>query len=286
MAAACRRGATPHLQVFSSAALRLCEAAAAYGLDLAGSWVMVGGEPLTPVRASAIRGVGMIPLPRYGTAEAPSIALGCPRGDPPDDLHLLGDLYAIVQGATSLGADSMPAEALFISTLCPTSPLILLNVCLGDRAVLGRSTCGCPLADLGWTTRLHTIRSFEKLTAAGMTFFDADLIRVLEEVLPTRFGGGPTDYQLVEEEAPDGRPSVRLLVHPRVRPLTLDSVGEVFLEALSAGNGSGRVMGTVWRDAKLLGVESRPPIATASGKILHFRAARRPTGGLDARLVG
>lgn len=61
---------------------------------------------------------------------------------------------------------------------------------------------------LGWTLHLHGIRSVEKLTAAGMTFLDSDVIRVLEEVLPGRFGGGPTHYQLVEEEdAEDGRAS-------------------------------------------------------------------------------
>ena len=37
-----------------------------------------------------------------------------------------------------------------------------------------------------------------------MTFLDSDVIRVLEEVLPARFGGGPTDFQLVEQEDDDG----------------------------------------------------------------------------------
>ena len=69
---------------------------------------------------------------------------------------------------------------------------------------------------MGWTTHLREIRSHEKLTAGGMTFLDTDLIRVLEEVLPARFGGAPTDYQLVEEEAAEGQPRVRLLVHPRI----------------------------------------------------------------------
>lgn len=275
MAASLRRGATPHLQVFSSAALRLCQAASSAGLELAGAWLMVGGEPLTPARASAIQAAGVTLLPRYGTAEAPSIALGCQRGKAADDVHVLSDLYAIVQASSAPAAGGLPPDALFISSLCPTTPLILLNVSLGDQAVLGRRTCGCPLAALGWTTHLHTIRSFEKLTAGGMTFLDTDLIRILEEVLPARFGGGPTDYQLVEEEAPDGRPLVRLLIHPRVSPPNLDAVGQTFLDAISSGSNAGRVMGIVWRDAQLLRVECRPPIATASGKILHLRALQR-----------
>ena len=91
-------------------------------------------------------------------------------------------------------------DSLLVTSLRATAPLVLLNVSLGDQAVVAARACGCPLEDLGWTTHLHTIRSYEKLTAGGMTFLDTDLVRVLEEVLPTRFGGGPTDYQL--EEAP------------------------------------------------------------------------------------
>ena len=54
---------------------------------------------------------------------------------------------------------------------------------------------------LGYTTHIHTIRSWEKLTSEGMTFCGHDLIRLIEEVLPARFGGRPTDYQFVESGA-------------------------------------------------------------------------------------
>ena len=141
---------------------------------------------------------------------------------------------------------------------------------MGDRAVVRLRACGCPLEALGWTTHLHSIRSFEKLTAGGMTFLDADVIRVLDEVLPARFGGAPTHYQLVEEETPDGRPRIRLLVHPAVGPLDAGAVARAFLDAIGAGSGTERVMAIVWRDADLLRVEREPPLTTASGKILHL----------------
>src|SRR3990172_8887397 len=83
---------------------------------------------------------------------------------------------------------------------------ILLNISMGDQAVVLRRQCGCPLEQLGWTTHLHTIRSHEMLTCGGISFLDTDVIRVIEEVLPARFGGAPTDYQLLEDEADDGRP--------------------------------------------------------------------------------
>ena len=284
MATALERGRTPHLQVFSSAALRLAQAAGAAGLDLAGAWVMVGGEPLTPARAAALRAAGISVFARYGTTEAPSIGLGCHGSEAPDTVHVLSDLYAVIPGTSGSQARTVPHEPLFVSSLSPVSPLVLLNVSLGDQAVIERRLCQCPLAEFGWTTRLHTIRSFEKLTAGGMTFLDVDLVSVLEEVLPGRFGGGPTDYQLVEEEAADGRPAVRLLIHPRVRVTDPEAVGRAFLDTISSGNGAGRVMGTVWRDAGLLRVECRAPIMTASGKILHLRGARLGARtGHDAR---
>ena len=49
-----------------------------------------------------------------------------------------------------------------------------------------------------------------------MNFLGHDLIRLIEEVLPARFQGAPTDFQFVEDETPDGLPEVRLLVSPRV----------------------------------------------------------------------
>ena len=171
----------------------------------------------------------------------------------------------------------LPPSALLVTSLRMTAPLVLLNAGLGDQAVVADRRCGCPLERLGWTTHLHTIRSYEKLTAGGMTFLDADAIRVLEEVLPARFGGVPTDYQLVEEEADGGPPRVRLLVRPEVGPLDPSAVAEAFLGALATGEGAERIMGQVWRDSQVLRVERRAPFATPSGKILHLHLERRPT---------
>jgi len=154
---------------------------------------------------------------------------------------------------------------------------VLLNVSMGDRAVVTQRRCGCPMEALGWTTHMHSIRSFEKLTAAGVTFLDADLIRVLEEVLPTKFGGGPTDYQLLDEESADGKPRVRLLVHPRLGPMDPAQVRQTFLDAIGAGSGVERVMMLVWRDAGLPSVEREAPRITGGGKIMHVHR-ERPNG--------
>jgi hypothetical protein len=107
-----------------------------------------------------------------------------------------------------------------------------------------------------------------------MTFLDTDLIRVLEEVLPARFGGGPTDYQVVEEEDGEGRSRLRLLVHPAVGPVEADTLIDVFLSAIGAGGGAERVMALQWRAAELVAVERTAPLAMPTGKVLHLHQRR------------
>jgi len=276
MAGVLRAGGTPHVLTFPSSAVRLCQAARAAGMDLQGGQLTIGGEPITAARLAEIRRTGMVAVPRYGSAEAVFIAYGCLAPEAPDDLHVFHDLHALIHTGLEVQVPGLPDTALFITSLRPTAPLVLLNVSLGDKAEMIRRACGCPLERLGWTTHLHTIRSYEKLTAGGMTFLDTDLVRVLEEVLPARFGGGPTDYQLVEEETEDGHPRLRLLVHPTVGALDTQAVAETFLTAISPGSGVERVMGLLWRDAGFLRVERRSPESTPGGKILHLRAASRP----------
>jgi hypothetical protein len=149
---------------------------------------------------------------------------------------------------------------------------------MGDCATVTERRCGCPMEALGWRTHLRAIRSFEKLTAGGMTFIDTDVIRVLEQILPGRFGGSPVDYQLIEEETEDGRPRLRLLVHPRIGPLDSVAVESAFLDEIGAGSGSERIMALQWREGRMLRVEREPPRAGATGKILHVWAARSTTG--------
>jgi hypothetical protein len=266
-----RRGGTPWVRTFPSSAVRACQAALAAGIDLAGARFTVSGEPVTHAKLEAIRQSGAEATPRYGSIETGPMAWGCLAPERSDDMHVFHDLHAIVQPEGD--------ASLFVTSLRQATPLVMLNLSMGDQATLRLRACGCPLERLGWTTHLHSVLSREKLTAAGMTFPDVDAVRVLEQVLPSRFGGGPTDYQLVEDEAASGEPVVRLLVHPSIGPLDPAHVAETFLAAIGAGSGTERIMGTVWRDAQLLKVERREPFAAASGKILHLHVARsaRPT---------
>ena len=272
-----KTGGTPHLHAATSSVVRVCQAAVDAGIELRGAQFATGMEPLTERRLAVIRQVGATAVPRLASSECGRIGHGCLAAEAPDEVHLFHDLHAVIQPGLDEEAHGLPAGSLLLSSLRPTARFILLNVSLGDQAVITRRSCGCPFESLGWTTHLHRIRSHEKLTAAGVAFLDTNVVRVLEEILPARFGGGPTDYQLVEEEGPDGRPMLRLLVHPRIGPVDAEVVAETFLNALGAGSGAERIMGLVWRTGRFLSVERQPPLVTASGKILHLHA-QAPAG--------
>jgi hypothetical protein len=264
-------GEVPHLLTFPSSAAALAGAAVEAGIVLTGAQMSLGGEPITPARLGAIRAAGAHALPHYGSMESGRIGDGCLAPAASDDIHLFHDLHGVVEAGSAL-AGSVPPGTLLVTALSPTAPVILLNVSLGDQAELVRRRCGCPLEAQGWTTHLQSIRSREKLTAGGMNLLDADAIAALEEVLPARFGGDATDYQLLEEEDASGRSRLVLVVSPRIGEVDGEVVAAAFLEKVGAGTGAARIAGVLWRDAGVLRVERRPPVVGSSGKVLHYHA--------------
>jgi hypothetical protein len=271
-----RSGRTPQLYTYPSCAVRLCEAARDAGISLRGAQFIIGGEPSTAARLAVIERAGATAQVQCGSVETSTLGRGCISRKAPDDLHLMHDKFAVIQ-PLDFPAPGLPSQAILITSIfLPLAQQLLLNVSLGDQAVIERRSCGCPLEKLGWVTHMHTIRSFEKLTAGGMTFSDTDLVRMLEEVLPAKFGGGPTDYQLVEEDVNQKLPDVRLLVHPRLGPIDAGDIRRTFLEAIGRGSGVEKVMMSVWKDAGLPVIERKAPKITASGKILHVHLDRNP----------
>lgn len=265
-------GVTPHLYTYPSCAVRVCEAARAADLGIEGARFTVVGEPVTAARLAAIHAVGAEAAPRYAATDTGPLGDACCAPEAPDDVHVYDDLHALIQADDHERPPELPQGALLVSALHPTAPFILLNVSLGDRATVRHRVCGCAMEALGWSTHLHTIRSYEKLTAGGMNFVDSDVIQVLEEVLPGRFGGAPADYQLIEDETPDGRPRLRLLVHPKLGSLDPARIADAFLSALGHGSGAEQVMELQWRGLGLLDVERQVPRVTPTGKILHLHA--------------
>jgi hypothetical protein len=263
-------GRTPHLFTFSSSAVRLAQHAVAAGVDLQGAQITLSGEPITPARLASVNGSGAEALPAMGCVEAGHIGYGCLRPEAADDMHLLTDLHAVIQPGQPTGDFDLRPGALLFTSLRFAAPLILLNVSMGDQAVLRQRSCGCRMGDLGLVTHLHDVRSFEKLTSGGMALLDTELIRILDEGLPELFGGGPTDYQLWEDEREGGRPHLRLMIHPRVGWLDSESVKKTFLNLIASNSGADRLTSLLWRDADVVTIERSPPLTTSTGKIHHM----------------
>lgn len=266
---------TPLLFTFPSSAVRVAQAAAELGLSLEGARFLIGGEPVTDARMATIRSAGAQVIPRYGTIELGPVSYGCLDPLSPDDTHVNLDLLAVIQAGPQGPPAGLPAQALFVTALRPRTPFVCINLNLGDEAVLERRRCGCPLEGAGLDVHLRGIRSFEKLTGAGMTFMDTDIIRVLEADLPARFGGGPTDYQVVEEEDERGRSVLKLIIHPRLGTVDPGAAAGFFLECISRGSGVERVMGLTWKQSGLVEIERRPPVQGATGKIQHLLLRRK-----------
>ena len=226
-----------------------------------------------------VEGVGAVLLPRMGATETDILAYACVHPEAPDDMHFFDDRHALIQpgpgfnesAASTGGGPALPAKAMLLSSLLPSAPILLLNVCMGDQAEITRRNCGCGLERDGWGMHIHTVRSFEKLTAGGITLLDVDVIRVLEEVLPARFGGSPTDYQLLETlDGARARPEIRLLVNPALGDIDPAVISDVFFNAIGGGTGGERLMELQWRSGGVLSIVRERPRKTASGKILHL----------------
>jgi hypothetical protein len=263
-------GHVPHLTTWVSSAIRICQAAASLGTDIAGTQFTVGGEPLTAARLAMIQKCGAAAVPRFMSVECGYIGYGCLNPGSADDYHSLNDFTAVIQAGPDGVKYGFPPEALLLTSLRPTSPFLLLNVSLGDQASMDRRSCGCPLEKLGWTDHFRLVRSFEKLTSGGMTFLDSDIIYVLEKILPSRFGGTPLDYQLLEEESEEGNPRLILLISPEVGPLEDQEVLRYFYQAIGRGSGAERVMSFQWRSAGFISIRRQRPRTTQTGKILHL----------------
>jgi hypothetical protein len=205
--------------------------------------------------------------------ETGRIGVACGAGEAVDDVHILIDKMAVIVKDRSLsGGGRAPVNV--YTTLLPTTPKLMLNVESDDHGVLTRRHCGCLLDRMGYDLHFHGIRSWEKLTSEGMNFIGADLVRLVEEILPAGFGGGPTDYQFLEEEE-RGLPKVTLLVSPRVGAVEEGAVRDTVLEFLDSAPGPSGHYGDRWREGETLRVRREEPVATGASKVLALHVTRK-----------
>jgi hypothetical protein len=274
LAAMKRRGTPALLDSSASSAVRTCVAAQRHHLDIRGTFFRVGGEPFTPAKARVIADAGGLATPHYSMSEVGRIAMGCAAPNALDDMHVLLDKFALIQRDRSMGGNGRTVQTIFLTTLHPTTPKIMLNVETDDYAVLEHRECGCPIGQEGYPLHIHSLRSIEKLSSEGMSFIGSDLLDLVEDVLPAGFGGSPTDYQFVEEEE-GGLPKVSLLISPRLGAIDEASVVEVVLEALASHSGGTQMMAEVWRGGSTLRVVRNEPNVTAGAKILPLHVVHK-----------
>ncbi len=256
-------GRKPCVNTAPSAAVKLSLEAQRRAHTLKGVTFLLGSEPLTPARRQSIEASGATPVPLYGSTEAPWIGGQCRHPSRPDAVHVLLDSYAVV-----------PSESgLLFTSLRGVVPKVLLNADIGDRAVLDHSACDCGYGRLGCHLRLHTIRSADKITEFGVTFAVQDVFHVLEEALPRQFGGGASDYQLVEDRDANGLPRYTIVVDPRLSGIDDGAVPAAFLREMAKLQGHYGFMTAVWERERMVGVRRDAPRASAAGKVLPFYRA-------------
>jgi hypothetical protein len=271
MAECTGRGTPALLNAPVSSSIRVCSAASDAGLDLSGSVIRVGGEPLTTARAQVIRAAGCTPAPNYAMAEIGILGVACaaPSGD--DDVHLLSDKLALIQRPHYWGTNGHAVGALVVTTLRATTPKVMINVDTGDYGVLDHRECGCEVGRAGFVQRISGIRSYEKLTSEGMNFLEGDVAALIDDILPSRFGGNPTDYQLVQNDL-GGLSRVSVVLSPRLGEVSEQQVVDVVLRELGSRARYQRMMTDIWQDGGTLEVLRREPYATSGAKLLplHF----------------
>jgi hypothetical protein len=261
-----------------SMALRVCIAAAEEDLRLEGAVFMAGGEPPTPAKVRQITRTGARWVPTYWFVEAGPVGIGCASPADVNDTHLLKDCLALIQHPRRLPGAEETVDAFYFTTLLPTAPKLLLNAESDDYGVIEQRSCGCPFEALGYTEHLRQVRSFRKLTGEGVTLVGSEMVHILEEVLPGRFGGSPLDYQLLEEEDERGFTRLCLLVSPRIAVVDDREVIDTVMDALKRSSASADLARTLWRQAGSLRVKRGEPVWTARGKMMPLHVAGRPAG--------
>ncbi len=269
-------GTSALLETSASSGVRICLAAMEHGLDIAGAFFRLGGEPYTEAKAKVIAEAGARAACHYHMAEVGAIGLACAAPQSPSEVHLARDKVAVIQRQKRVANSGISVGALVFTTLLPSCPKIMLNVESDDYGRLNERRCGCAFDELGFSSHLSEIYSYEKLTSGGMTFLGTDLISLVEEILPARFGGRPTDYQFVEEEA-GGLPKVSLLVSPRAGKIDEQEMLATVLRALRSSPG-GELMADVWQGGQTLQVARREPYATGAFKILPLHILKKAEG--------
>ncbi len=260
---------------YMSQMVRVAHAAARRGLDLSGITMIGSGEPTTPAKIQTITATGARFVSEYWSNELGPIALACAEPDDGSDLHLQMDRLALIQRPQQVPGSDLTVDAFCFTSLLPSAPMTLLNAELDDYGGFEQRSCGCPIEALGLTEHVRDVRSYRKLTGEGVTLVGGQMEHILEDVLPTRFGGSSLDYQLVEEEDDRGLTRLVLAVSPDVAIADEDEVVRTVLDAIQHSDRLGEYTAALWERAGTLRVRRQQPVRTGAGKLMPLHVARK-----------
>lgn len=201
--------------------------------------------------------------------------MSCARPVDDNDQHLFKDAIALIQYPHRLAGADIAVDAFCFTTLLPTAPKLMLNVESDDYGVVETRSCGCPLETYGFTEHLRDIHSFSKLTCEGVTLVGSEMIHILEEVLPAKFGGSPLDYQLMEEEDEQGFTRLSLVIGPKIQIADETAVIDAVMDALGHSSAAADSARAIWKQAKTIRVKRMEPIWTARGKLMPLHLLRQ-----------
>ena len=259
------------LSAFVSPAVRMAALAVERGLDIQGTIVVAGGETVTNAKLKVLKHAGMRLSSRYWISEIGPIGIGCSNMLNEGRTHLMRHAVAVISRPRLEPIMQTSVQGLHFTSVSPLCTSVLINAEMGDAAVLERTDCDCTLGRAGLNWEVRDIASYSKLTGQGMTLLGTDVVAVLEERLPSRFGGGPTDYQLVQFQA-EGQTELELRVSPQVGVGNLADLKREFTSALRGVYG-GSLATRVWEHSDGLKVVEREPFATPAGKVLPLHLA-------------
>lgn len=258
-----------------SRALRACVQGKNEGLDFTGAVFRVAGEPLTSAKIRGITNSGARVFSTYGFSELGRIGMGCAQPLEANDLHLCKSICALISYDRLVPGTDIKVSAFNFTSLLPTSPKILLNSESDDYGIIESRSCGCPLDHVGLTEHLRRIHSFQKLTGEGVTLLGSDIIYILEEALPERFGGSPLDYQLVEEEDSKGFTKISLIISPNLKINDEREVINFIMNKMKKSSARADSARSIWNQAHTLQVKREEPSWTERGKLMSLYVTKR-----------
>ncbi len=256
-----------------SKAIRVCLSAEKHNLSLKGLNIQLGGEPMSDAKAEIMRRNGATTVERYSFNEVGALAQNCLNPRRPSDMHHLSHHSALIQRPIDILDQTV--NAFCVTTLHPTGPKMLLNALTDDYGEIDAHDCGCHYYQMGFRHHLYEVYSYRKLTTEGTTLIGNDMLHILENVLPQKFGGSLLDDQLVEQEDNDGLTRLYLYVDPSVPVTDNQLLVDGFLTALKQSDGSAQLAQAEFRQVDTVQIRRQSPIRTIRGKHFSIQTLKR-----------